>query len=107
MSASAAEGRPSLRDRTVTLKGAAWKALLRHAEALAYLVAGLPMALARMFRRRPGAHLPPAEYLHRYYAWSYWRLPFGPLKAVVAAVVWPLALIVAVVVFTRRNGKAI
>jgi hypothetical protein len=107
MSASAAGDRRSLRDRFVTLKGAAWKALLRHAEAFAYLVAGLPMALARMFRGRPGAHLPPAEYLHRYYAWSYWRLPFGPLKALVAAVVWPLALITAVVVFTRRNGKAI
>ena len=34
-----------LRERLVTLRGVAWKALLRHAEALAYLVAGLPMAL--------------------------------------------------------------
>jgi hypothetical protein len=108
MSSSAAtEGRRSLRDRFVTLKGAAWKALLRHAEAFAYLVAGLPMALARAFRGRPEASLAPAEYLHRYYAWSYWRLPFGPLKAVVAAAVWPVALTVAVIVFTRRNGRAI
>ncbi len=108
MSASStAEGRRSLRDRFVTLKGAAWKALLRHAEASAYLVAGLPMALARIFRGRPGAYLPPAEYLHRYYAWSYWRLPFGPLKAMLAAALWPVALPVAVLVFTRRNGRAI
>ena len=40
----------SLADRFVTLKGTAWKALLRHAEAFAYLVAGLPMALRRAFK---------------------------------------------------------
>jgi hypothetical protein len=97
----------SLRDRVVSLKGAAWKALLIHAEASAYLVAGLPMALARVFRGRPSAHLPPAEYLHQHYAWSYWKLPFGPLKALVAAVVWPVALAAAIIVFTRRNGRAI
>ena len=108
MSASSStEGRRSLRDRAATLKGAAWKALLREAEALAYLVAGLPMALARLFRGAPPASLAPAEYLHRYYAHSYWRLPLGPLKALLAAVLWPVGLVVAIIVFTRRNGRAI
>jgi hypothetical protein len=106
VSSSAGNSR-NLRDRFVSLKGAAWKALLVQAEAFAYLVAGLPMALARVFRGRPSAHLPPAEYLHSYYARSYWKLPFGPLKALVAAVVWPLALAAAIIVFTRRNGRAI
>ena len=101
------DGRHSLGDRLTTLKGAAWKAFLRQAEAFAYMVAGLPMALSRVFRGRPSQSVAPAEYLHRYYAYRYWRLPFGPLKALVAAVVWPLALAVAIVIFTRRNGRAI
>ncbi len=97
----------SLSDRLATLKGAAWKALLRAAEAFAYLVAGLPMALRHPFAGVPRAGLPPADYLHRYYAASYWRLPLGPLKALVAGLVWPIALTVAVIVFTRKNGRAI
>lgn len=106
MSASP-DSRRSLGDRLVLLKGAAWKALLRHAEALAYHVAGLPMAIKGLFRGPLSETLPPAEYLHRYYAKSYWCLPFGPLKGMVAAVLWPVALVVAVIVFTRRNGRAI
>ncbi len=101
------EGRTSLGDRLTTLKGTAWKAFLRHAEGFAYMVAGLPMALVCAFRGRPTPSLAPAEYLHRYYAFRYWRLPWGPLKASVAAVVWPLALVVAVIIFTRRIGAAI
>ncbi len=108
MSAASSDlGHRSLRDRFVSLKGAAWKALLRHAEALAYLVAGLPMALRHAFRGKPRPDLPPAEYLHRYYAATCWRLPLGPLKAVVAALLWPVALVVAIILFTRRNGRAI
>ena len=94
-------------DRLTALKGAAWKALLRAAEGFAYLVAGLPMALRRMFRGKPAASLPPAEYLHRYYARSYWRLPWGPLKALAAAIAWPVALLIAVFIFARRNAKVI
>ena len=104
---SPAGGHRSLGDRLVSLKGAAWKALLRHAEAAAYRVAGLPMALAWLFPGERERDLPPAEFLHHYYARSYWRLPLGPLKALAAAFLWPIALVVAVVVFTRRNGKAI
>ena len=100
-------GQKSLSDRLTTLKGAAWKAFLRQAEAFAYLVAGLPMALARAFRGMPPQSVAPAEYLHRYYAFRYWRLPWGPLKGVIAAIFWPVALAVAIVIFTRRNGRAI
>ena len=80
----------TLSDRLTTLKGHAWKALLREAEAFAYLVAGLPMALRRIFRSKPTLALPPAEYLHRHYAWTYWQLPWGPLKALAAAIAWPM-----------------
>jgi hypothetical protein len=104
---STADPHRSLSDRLTTLKGAAWKALLREAEAFAYLVAGLPMALRRMFRGKPTLALPPAEYLHRYYAWTYWQLPWGPLKAIAAAIAWPIALPIAVFVFARRNARVI
>ncbi|MCA3574899.1 MAG: hypothetical protein IOC86_13375 [Aestuariivirga sp.] len=97
----------SLSDRIVLLKGAAWKALLRHAEALAYRVAGLPMAVRGLFAAKPEDSLPPAAFLHRFYASSYWRLPLGPLKGLAAAVLWPIALVVAVILFTGRNGRAI
>ena len=97
----------TLGDRLTTLKGKAWKALLRAGEGFAYMVAGLPMALRRVFRGKPTPALPPAEYLHRYYAWSYWKLPWGPLKAVVAAIAWPIALPVAVFIFARRNARLI
>lgn len=103
----AADPSLSLGDRLTTLKGTAWKALLRGGEGFAYMVAGLPMALRRLFRGRPTPALPPAEYLHSYYAWSYWRLPSGPLKGLVAAIVWPVALAVAVFIFARRNAKVI
>lgn len=101
------DSRLSLGDRLTTLKGAAWKALLRAGEGFAYMVAGLPMAIRRVFRGKPGPGLPPAEYLHRYYAWRYWRLPWGPLKALVAAIAWPIALPIAVFIFARRNARAI
>lgn len=99
---------PVISDRLTQAKGAARKAMLHWAESFAYLVAGFPMALWRMpHSAPPPSNLPLAEYLHRYYAWAYWRLPLGPLKAVTAAIIWPIALAVAIFVFTRRNGKAI
>lgn len=101
------DSRLSLGDRLTTLKGAAWKALLRGGEGFAYMVAGLPMAIRRVFRGKPAPGLPPAEYLHRYYAWRYWQLPWGPLKALVAAIAWPIALPIAVFIFARRNARAI
>ena len=98
-------GSLSAAERFTRLRGAAWKLLLRFAEQLAYDVAGLPMALRHIGRLVPG--LPPAEYLHRFHARRYWKLPWGPLKAIMSAILWPAALAVAIVVFTGRNGSAI
>lgn len=95
-------------DRIAALRGAFRRVLLRVAEQFAYDVAGLPMALGHLVRlRRPPADLPPADYLHRFYGWSFFHLPWGPLRALAALVVWPVALVVAVAIFTRRNGKVI
>ena len=100
--------RSDLAQRALGLRARARKAALRHAEQLAYDVAGLPMALRHLLRlRRPGDHLPPWEYLHRYHGWDYWRLPFGPLQGVVCALIWPVALVVSIAVLTLRNGRAI
>lgn len=94
--------------RIATLRGALWKQGLRHAEQFAYDVAGLPMALRYLPRpSRPAADHPPAEYLHRFHGETYWRLPFGPLKGLIAVIVWPVALIAAIALFTTRNGRAI
>ncbi len=92
-------------ERTTSLRGVAWKRLLRFAEQLAYDVAGLPMALWHLGRL--SEDLPPAEYLHRFHARRYWKLPLGPVKGVIAAILWPVALVVAIIVFTTRNGRAI
>jgi hypothetical protein len=94
-------------DRVTELRGHLWKAVLRGAEAFAYTFAGLPMALRYRGRFRDPATRPAADYIHGYYATRYWRLPLGPIKTLVAAVTWPIALVVAIVIFTRRNGKAI
>jgi hypothetical protein len=94
--------------RVASLRGALWKRLLRYAEQFAYDVAGLPMALRYLLRpKHPGGDHPPAEYLHRFHGETYWRLPFGPLKGMIAVIIWPVALIAAIVVFTKRNGQAI
>lgn len=105
-SSPSAESHLRLGDRFASFRGAVWKALLRQAEAFAYLVAGLPMAIWGLLPLSR-ANVAPAAILHGYHARTYWRLPWGPLGAAVAAVVWPVALVVSVAVFTRRNGKAI
>ncbi len=95
-------------DRVTRLRGRVRKHMLRMGEHFAYDVAGLTMALRHVFRlRQPSPALQPADYLHRFYGWSYWRLPWGPLRGAIAAFLWPVALVVAVSVFTGRNGTAI
>ncbi|WP_373505324.1 sugar-transfer associated ATP-grasp domain-containing protein [Aestuariivirga sp.] len=94
-------------DRLTSIRGAAWKGFLRWAEDFAYDVSGLPMALRHIGKGQTSENIPPADYLHRFYAAQYWRLPMGPLKAAVSAVTWPLALGVATTIFTSRNGKLI
>ena len=101
-------GSYGLSARIAGLRGALRKRVLRYAEQFAYDVAGLSMAPRQLLRlKRPADDLPPAEYLHWYYGWTYWRLPFGPLKGLIAVIVWPVALIAATAVFTKRNGQAI
>ena len=96
---SSSTSRLSFSERIATLKGRAWKAVLRGGEAFAYLVAGFPMALWRQLHFMPPTEdIPPAEYLHRYYAWHYWRFPLAPFRGVLAAVTWPIALVVAIFV---------
>lgn len=102
-----ADSRQTLADRFTSLKGRVWKAFLRWAEGFAYDAAGLPLAIRSTRFIPPGPNLPPADYLHRFYAFSYWRLPWGPLKVLLCAVVWSVALAPAIALFTSRNGRAI
>lgn len=102
-----AERHLTFADRVTEARGRLWKAFLRGAEKFAYAVSGLPMAIRYAGRYRSKTTQTPADYVHGYYAASYWRLPLGPLKALVAAATWPMALTVAIAIFTSRNGKAI
>lgn len=98
----------TISDRLDQIRGAFRKKLLQAGESLAYAVAGLPMAFRWMMQfGKPMRDLAPADYLHRYYANIYWRPPLGPLKLVFCSILWPIALAVAVRIFTKRNGKAI
>jgi hypothetical protein len=89
-------------DRIALLRGRFRKWALIHLEKFAYRVAGLTMALWPEGRGNTAA-----EYLHHCYRLNYWRLPWGPLKGLVAAVTWPVALAILVTQCTRRNGAAI
>ena len=93
-----------MRDGASHLLGRAKRGLLGFAEQFAYDVAGLPMALRFMWREEPDD---PADFLHWFFAQTYWRLPFGALRGVISLAIWPIALTVAVIVFTRNNGRAI
>ena len=97
-----------LRERLVQAAGRIRKWTLRRLEGLAYAIVGLPIALRRIGRRSRASHEHrPAEYLHDYYGDAYWALPWGPPKAIVALVLWPIGLIVIVSLFTFRNGRAV
>ncbi len=85
-------------------RGRAWQAFLRQAELFVYLVAGFPMAV-RYFRKT--APSDSVNYIHWFHSKRFWRLPFGPLKALIAIMIWPILLIVAIGVFTARNGQYI
>ena len=97
-----------LPDRVIALRGRIRRVLLRVGEQFIYDVAGLTMALRHVVRlRRPAADLPPADYIHRFYGYSFFKLPFGPFRGVIAALFWPLLLIAALAIFTGRNGPVI
>ena len=105
---STESGQRSLAERVQALRGRLWRLLLRLGEQFIYDVAGLTLALRHLVRlRAPSPDLPPADYIHRYYGHAFFKLPFGPLRALLAVVVWPLLLPAAVILFTRRSGKVI
>lgn len=94
--------------RAQALRGLLWRHMLRIGEQFVYDVAGLTLALRHLVRLRPPSPgLPPADYIHRYYGYDFFRLPFGPLRALLAALFWPVLLVAAVVLFTGRSGKVI
>lgn len=79
---------------------------MNRAEYWAYDLVGLPMAL-----HKGGSSLASpvstVEFIHRFYARNYWHLPFGPLRGLIAIIIWPFAFSIAIVLFTQWNGKAI
>lgn len=85
-------------------RGRAWQAFLRQAELFVYLIAGFPMAV-RYF----GSPAPTdaVNYIHWFHSQRFWRLPFGPMKGLIAIVLWPLLLAIAIGIFTTRNGRYI
>ncbi len=96
------------KNRIVLALGRFWKRFLHEAEHFAYRVAGLPTAIRHIFKSKaPSSALEPAKYLHWVHGRTYWQLPSGPLKGLVAAIVWPFALVISIAVFTRRNGAEI
>ena len=72
---------------------------LNHAEFWAYDLIGLPMALRHHDKTESSA-----AWLHDFFARRYWRLPWGPVKGLIMAVLWPFALAGALIIFTRWNG---
>jgi Sugar-transfer associated ATP-grasp len=84
--------------------GTTKKWLLGHAEYWLYDLVGLPMALRYGWQVHKAA---PEKFLHRYFAKMFWRWPLGLPRALLTALVWPMALLAAIIIFTRWNGKGI
>jgi hypothetical protein len=92
-------------DRIKYVFGLGKKWFLNRAEYWVYDLVGTPMALRRFMG---GANTPNrfATELHDFYARTYWRLPFGPLRGLLSIIIWPFALLFAVIIFTVWNGRA-
>jgi Sugar-transfer associated ATP-grasp len=86
--------------------GKAKKWFLNHAEYWVYDLVGMPMAM-RKAGRSSAETVSNAEFIHQFYAREYWRLPWGPLRGLLAFLIWPFAFGVAVCIFTSWNGRAI
>ena len=93
-------------DSAKRIFGLSKKWLLNHAEYWIYDLVGLPMALRRFFGGNKTTSAATNE-LHDFYARNFWRLPFGPLRGLLTIVLWPLALVIAVILFTLWNGVEI
>jgi hypothetical protein len=75
------------------------KAFLTRAELWVYDLVGLPMAVRYAFGH--------GNALHQFYATRFWQLPMGPLRGLVTLIIYPFALIAAIILFTIWNGTAI
>lgn len=92
--------------KSITLVyGKVKKWFLDHAEFWLYDLVGMPMAVRWALQKNTASDA--AQFLHAYHSKSFWRLPFGPLRAVLTILTWPLALLIAIIIFTTWNGSAI
>jgi hypothetical protein len=85
----------------------AFPRMAAHAERVIYRIGGLPVAVAGLLRgdsRSDGA-----DPLHAAFVWRYWH-PDGPAEwseLIGGIIVWPLALVLASIWFTWRNGAVV
>jgi Sugar-transfer associated ATP-grasp len=89
----------SLTDQIKHNLGLARKRFLNVAETWIYDLVGLPMAIRYLFGK--------GNHLHEFYAKQYWKLPFGPLRAIITIILYPVALVIAIFTFTIWNGRDI
>jgi Sugar-transfer associated ATP-grasp len=78
------------------------KWFLGKAEFWIYDLVGMPMAISAHRSRNENSN-----YIHHFYQKEFWRLPFGPIRFIITAALWPFALILAITIFTVWNGRVI
>jgi hypothetical protein len=75
------------------------------AELLLYRIAGLPVAVRRLFSRHSETS---ADIIRAAYALAYWQSGWDNVgEIIIASVLWPIGLLAASLWFTARNGAAI
>ncbi len=96
----------SFKKSLVLAYGKSKKWFLDHAEFWIYDLVGMPMALrwALQKNREPRNAV---QFLHDYHGRSFWRWPYGPLRAALTILIWPFALLVAIIIFIKWNGREI
>jgi Sugar-transfer associated ATP-grasp len=93
-------------ETVIRIFGLSKKWFLNHAEYWVSDLVGLPMAMRRFLGGSTTSSSATND-LHNFYGRNFWSLPFGPLRGLLTILIWPFALIIAVIVFTLWNGKAI
>jgi hypothetical protein len=74
-------------------------------ELLVYRIAGLPVAVRRLFDRHGRT---PADVIRAAYALAYWQSGLDNIGEIaVASLLWPVGLLAASLWFTAKNGSAI
>lgn len=82
------------------------KWFLDRAEVWLYDLVGMPMALRRLGQEN-SAPTVNSEFIHTYFAQSFWRFPAGIIRGILTLILWPIALPLAITLFTFWNGKTI